>query len=63
MLNNSLNLHYFNPFQPSVAFHTETLHLTCKAKQMTGFYMKCNELKWVKTRYDKSIQQTHNISF
>ena len=38
-----------NPFQPSVAFHIETSHLICKAKQMTGFYMKCNTgLKWVK---------------
>ena len=32
----------FNPFQPSVAFHVETSHLFCFAKQVTGFYMKCN---------------------
>ena len=37
-----------NPFQNSVAFHIETGHLFCRAKQMTGFYMKCNtELKRV----------------
>ena len=36
-------------FQPSVAFHIETSHLFCKAKQMTGFYMKrCTGLKWDK---------------
>ena len=35
----------FNSFQPSVAFHIEThetSHLSCSAKRMTGFYMKCN---------------------
>ena len=38
----------FNPFQPSAAFHIETSHLFCSAKQMTGFYMKRNTgLKWV----------------
>ena len=37
-----------NAFQPSVMFHTETSHLFCSLKQMTGFYMKCNTgLKWV----------------
>ena len=36
-----------NPFQHSVAFHMETSHLFCSAKQMTGFYMKHNTgLKW-----------------
>ena len=35
--------------QPSVAFHIETSHLFCSAKQKTGFYMKCNiVLNWVK---------------
>ena len=29
-----------NPFQSSVVFHIETSHLFCRAKQMTGFYMK-----------------------
>ena len=28
-----------DPFQPSVAFHTEKSHLFCREKQMTGFYM------------------------
>ena len=38
-----------NLFQPSVAFHVETSHLFCGAKQMTGFCMKRNTgLKWVK---------------
>ena len=37
-----------NLFQPSIAFHTETSYLFCWAKQMTGFYMKCNTgPKWV----------------
>ena len=40
-----------NLFQPSVTFNIETSHLFCSAKQITGFYMKCNaRLKWVKTR-------------
>ena len=39
---------YFNPSQPSVAFHIETSHLIYTANQMTGLYMKCNSgLKWV----------------
>ena len=29
-----------NPFQPIVAFHIETSHLFCSARQMTSFYMK-----------------------
>ena len=38
-----------NPFQPSVAVHIETRYLFCCAKQVTGFYIKCNiRLKWVK---------------
>ena len=37
-----------NPFQSSVAFHTETSHLIGKANQITGFSMKWNTgLKWV----------------
>ena len=31
-----------NTFQPSDAFHRETSHLIRRAKQVTGFYMKCN---------------------
>ena len=38
-----------NPFQPSFVFQIETSHLFCRAKQMTGFYMKRNTgLKWIK---------------
>ena len=38
-----------NPFQPSFVFHIETSHLFCRAKQMTGFYMKRKTgLKWIK---------------
>ena len=37
-----------NLFQSSVAFHIETSHLFCSAKQMTGFYMKpTTGLKWI----------------
>ena len=31
-----------DPFQSSVAFHIDTSHLFCSAKQMTGFCMKHN---------------------
>ena len=38
----------------------ETSHLFCRAKQMTGFYMKCNTgLKWVTgtiKSYSKSLE-------
>ena len=34
------------PFQPSVAFHTETIHLICIVNQMNGFYMKGNMGYW-----------------
>ena len=38
----------FNPFQASVAFHIETSHLFCRAKQITGFHVKRNTgLKWL----------------
>ena len=41
-------IEFINPFQPSVVFHIEASHLHCRAKQMTGFYMRCNiRLKWV----------------
>ena len=41
-----------NPFLPNVAFDIETNHLICKAKQMTGFYIKRNTgLKWVKSHH------------
>ena len=64
----------WNPFQPSVEFHIETSHLFCRAKQMTGFYMKHkNGLKWVKNktllvrtgrnsfRWPKSLYSQENI--
>ena len=39
---------YFNPSQPSVAFHTETSYLIYTANQMTGFFIKRKSgLKWV----------------
>ena len=37
------------PFQSSVAFHIETSHLFSSAKQMIGFYMKCNT--WIKLAF------------
>ena len=50
--------------QPSVAFHIETSHLFCSAKQKTGFYMKCNiVLNWVKkvvSGKDNCSQWNHN---
>ena len=45
-----------NSFQPTVAFHLETSHLTCIANQMTGFYMEFNTgLKWV------NLTQTYKV--
>ena len=39
----------FNLFWSSFAFHIETSHLFCRAKQMAGFYMKFSTVrKWVK---------------
>ena len=36
----------FNPFLPSAAFYVQTSH--CFAKQITGFYMKCNTVRiWI----------------
>ena len=29
-----------NSFQPTAAFHMETIHLICSSNQMTAFYMK-----------------------
>ena len=41
-----------NPLQPGVAFHTETSHLFCRAKQMTGFYLNRNHgLKRINLMY------------
>ena len=49
-MNYLYNSHFFNnepeqsisPFQPNVAFHIKTSHLTGSANQITGFRMKCN---------------------
>ena len=47
--NSTLNLTHF--IQPSIAFHIESSHLFCCAKQVTGFYMKRNTgMKWVNSR-------------
>ena len=38
---------HHNPISVHVAFHIVTSHLFRKAKQMTGFYVKCKAgLKW-----------------
>ena len=34
------NIDSINPFQHSIAFHIETIHLFYFAKQMTAFYME-----------------------
>ena len=36
------SIQQLNPFQPRTVFHIETSRLTCRAKQMTGFGMLCN---------------------
>ena len=44
-----------NPFQPSDAFHIETI---CCANQMTGFYIKCNTgLKWIICAFAKDLHR------
>ena len=41
-----------NPFQPSVGFYLETIHLIDSANQVTGFYIKSNTgPKWVKLHH------------
>ena len=66
----SLNLNmiiiykYVNPYRPSVVFHIETSHLFCRAKEMTGFYIKHNTgLKWVKLwqSWNTRAKATQNI--
>ena len=48
----------FNQFQPSVAFDRETSHLICKANEMTGFYIKCNNgLQWVNLKFNGYSKQ------
>ena len=45
--------HRVNPYHASVVFHIESSHLICDAKQMTGFYIKCNTgLKWLDIERD-----------
>ena len=40
---------WVSPFESIIAFHIETSNSFCRAKQMTGFYMKRKHgLKWVK---------------
>ena len=35
------------PFQPSVTFHIENIHLICGATPKTNFRIECNtELRW-----------------
>ena len=52
-------LYEFIWFQPIVAFHIETSHLFCSAKQMPGFYIehnKCNScLKFYETYHAELI--------
>ena len=50
MVHRSVVAKWFNPFQPSFALHIETSHFICRAKQMTGFYIKrIIRLHWVNT--------------
>ena len=51
---NAFQLHrLLKKIKPSVVFHTETSHLTCYAKQITGFYIKLTSSCWsvVKTHF------------
>ena len=53
----------FNPFQPSVAFQIETIHLLNSSKQMTGFYMKRNTgLKWFNLDCFTQNKETINLA-
>ena len=54
-INGEKGMKRINPFQPSVAFHTETIHLIRRANQRTGFFMKCNTgLKRVNWNFNDS---------
>ena len=58
------NIDSISPFQPNVMFHIETSHLFCRAKQMTGFYMKRNtRQKFVKYRNFVFLQNINICSF
>ena len=51
-----------NPFQPIVAFHIETSHLFCSARQMASFYMKRNTgLKWVNNSVFPTSNKTKTV--
>ena len=51
-----------NPFQPVVAFHIETSHLFCSARQMTSFYMKRNTgRKWVNNSVFPTSNKTKTV--
>ena len=53
-----------NPFQVSVAFHTETSHLICSVSQMTGFYMKYNpDLKWINMAVTYALKYSSTKNF
>ena len=53
--NDSQDLLYIIPFQPTVVFHIETSHLFCSAKYMTDFYVKrSNGLKWINGSWDNA---------
>ena len=49
------------PFQPSVVFHIEKSHLSCSAKQLTGFYVKRTYINiWVCSKFAiKTLKRRH----
>ena len=56
-----MGLLLFNPFQPSVVFHIETV-IWFTLQIMPGFYMECyTGLKWVKREY--SLPQILNLVY
>ena len=58
------NIDSIIPFQPSVVFRIETSHLFCRAKHMTGVYMKRNtRQKFVKYRTFAFLQNINICSF
>ena len=64
-LNISDNTKILSHFSRSVTFDIETSHLFCRAKQMTGFYIKYNtELKWVKPQWcSPPVMRLHAHNF
>ena len=57
VLNTSSIYSIINSFQPSAAFHIETSHLFCIAKQMTCFYIKRQH--WTEMDYPIWCQCSH----